>query len=227
MMIRLRVSTLEQFRKVSETDYESEANLIERIRRGQWADDGPQEWYMQAGTAWHRAMACDHSDEIREEKGEDGSDVCTIRYGDFWFASEDIQAGLRHCGPGLREVTGRQVFGAWGNVPIQIEGTTDLIHGLGIQDHKTKFSSADPDDYEPSLQWRFYLLIHEAIKFRYNLFEMRDPDENNLILLKEICSFRFWPYPGMDADCGHWLRRFMEWADSKRLIGYLVNDRPR
>lgn len=221
-MIRLRVSTLETFRRVVQTDYQPESELIETLRRGQWTD-GPANWQMNAGTAWHAILA----NPIRTQQiefGCDGVPYTVHESGGFRFSGPDVQAALRHVGPGLHEVPAGRTWDIDGR-QVRVTGTADHVRGLVVQDHKTKFSTPDARDYEASLQWRFYLLLQEAVVFRFNLFDFRDPDDTGLCELKEIVSFRFWPYVGMEADCRFWLREFLAWADDRGLLGLLEGEK--
>jgi hypothetical protein len=138
---------------------------------------------------------------------------------DYQFTANAIAFAKRYTGPGLHEVTGRMTFEVCGRT-VEIEGTADLVNGLVIQDHKTKFSTASVADYEDALQWRFYLLIHRAEVFRYNLWRMSDPKEGRCEV-KEVVSCRFWRYQGMEQDCRDWVRRFVLWAEDARLLRYL------
>ena len=201
--MRLRVSTLEAYRRLLQTEYGDEAELAERMRRGQWTDDGQQKWQMLAGTAWHRALAGEAPDAaLMEQK------PAVYRYGGYWFAEDDIEAGRSHVGAGVKEVTGSiQLAGA------EIEGTCDTINGLVIQDAKTKFSYPSAKDYESSLQWRLYLLIFGAKRFQYNLFCFRDPDSSGFCALTNVIQFCFWAYPQMQADCERWVREFLAWNE--------------
>lgn len=226
-MIRLRVSTLDRFRKVCQTEYESELSLIDRIQRGQWSDDAEDTpWYMKAGTAWHRALADDMVDELVGYASD--SDILLCRYGDYLFHPDDIHEGIATFGPGLREITWHRDWQIAGQT-VRLEGTADHLFGRVVSDAKTKFSDPDPSDYEESLQWRAYLLIHDADVFRYVLFSMKDPDESGFIRLKKdgIYTFNMWRYPDMESDVTHWLTRFVEWAGYRGLLPFLAKDRRR
>lgn len=220
-MIRLRVSTLESFRQVMQTDYGSEAELIERLKRGQWAE-GPTKWQMDAGTSWHAVLA----DPFGCRQGADGpkgESSVWCESGDYWFSTDDVSEALAHVGPGLREVTGRTIFQV-GREWIEVEGTADRIQGNTIRDAKTKFSTPDARDYEQSLQWRFYLLIHGAEKFTYDLFDFRDP-KDGYCELKGIVSFSFWRYADLYRDCLRWIDEFLHWAGSRNLLPMLDYER--
>ena len=96
---------------------------------------------------------------------------------------------------------------------LKAEDIKKMIKPLGT-------SAIDARDYEASLQWRFYLLIHEGACFRYNLFDFANPKEG-CCELRDIVSVRFWPYAGLESECRAWLKRFIEWAGDRRLLGLL------
>jgi hypothetical protein len=207
-MISIRTSTLEQFRRCVETDFGDEKDLRERIIRGQWSQ-GPTNWQMDAGTAWHRALAWQEPDE--EDEG-------AFRHGDYWFSSAQIGKAREKIGPGVNEVTARKLIRNIGDV--EVGGTADHLRGLLIQDNKTKFSAIDPRDYEKSLQWRIYLLLHDAECFRYNLFDFRDPKKGYCELV-DIVSFNFWRYERLEQECTDWVVRFLDWIDAAGLTNAL------
>lgn len=215
-MIVLRTSTLESFRRVVETAFGDETELRQRLIRGQW-DDGPANWMMEAGTEWHRLLASEHHNVIRY-----GRDHASEPIRQFQFDGEEVLAARKYTGPGLVEVTGRKRFGEFRGVPVIVEGTADHLRGLVIQDHKTKFSPSDPADYAPSLQWRFYLLIHEMSVFRFNLWDFKEPDKNGFCQLRDVHSFNFWPYESMAADCHSWVTSFLTWAEDQNLLRFLL-----
>lgn len=209
--MQIRVSTIESFRRVLLTEYGDEAALIEYIRAGQ---EGKPNWKMRAGTAWHMILAGDRNPV---------DDADMIHEDGFAFDVEAADAAVAHIGPGIPELTGYWPI----NSGVEIKGTCDLINGLTISDHKTKFSTIDARDYENSLQWKFYLTIFGANCFRYNLFHFKDPadaigDEPcGYCELMNIVSFNFWRYRGMEAECFEWVDRFCLWASDRGLLGCL------
>lgn len=221
-MIRLRVSSIESFRRVVATPYGDEAELCERIVRGQWADHAAN-YQMRVGTAFHAVLA----DPIRHGQIEaDAAGVPTqvYRSGDFTFAGADVQRALAHVGPGACELTGRATFDVGGRA-VEVEGTCDRIRGLLVRDAKVKFAPADARDYEASLQWRFYLAIHGAAAFAYDLFACRCSDPaGGRCDIGDITTFRFWRYPNLDADLRGWLADFLAWTDARGLTGHLERD---
>lgn len=209
-MIRLRVSTLESFRRVVDTEYGDEAELIASVKRGQ--EGGPTNWKMEAGTAFHVLLA---DPMALEGVNQDEA----IQEGDYAFLASDLDEAKQHVGHGLHEIQARKSFLVDGRL-VEVRGTADWLRGLVIQDHKCKFSAPDARDYEASLQWRFYLLLHEARVFRYNLFSFKDP-KDGFCEMTGITSFKFWAYPDLETECREWLSRFVEWAEARHLIPYL------
>lgn len=207
-MIRISTTTLEAFRRVLTNEYPSEAELIAQIK----VEPFKPTWQMEAGSAWDEAL----STEIRDSERETGR----VEIGKFSFDVAAVDAADRHIGPGVWQVKATK-YSLW---PDGTESLTvaqvDHIRGLIIQENKAKFSTPDARDYEQSLQWRFYLWVHGAAQVRYNLFDFADP-KGGYCELRNIVSFNFWSYPGLEADCRRWVREFLDWAGDKKLLGYL------
>lgn len=61
-MIRVRVSTIESFRRVLQTEYATEEELSDYVRHGQ---NSVPNWQMEAGTAWHALLERDDVIAVR------------------------------------------------------------------------------------------------------------------------------------------------------------------
>jgi hypothetical protein len=210
-MMRISTTNLEQFRKVIETPYGLEDELIASIK-GKPFDPN---FNMRAGTAWHTVLQRPLGLPKQWEE-EDG----------FAFDLDAVRFAKGHVGPGVCEVKATRTFEADGE-PVVVVAKADHCRGLVVQDHKTKFTPADAKDYETSLQWRFYLMVHGAACFRYNLFSFGTPVKCGEALqceLKDVISFNFWPYAGLESECRHWLYLFVDWARSRGLTGYLERE---
>lgn len=212
-MIRVSTTQLDSFRLVCETDWKPENELIAQIKREPFTPT----WQMQGGTAFHSAVEGASADDGFIA---DGKSYRT--WGGFTFEDMTVGGARALIGPGQWEVKATKVYdvGRLVNLVAQV----DHIHGLVIQDNKTKWASSKPWDvesYADSLQWRAYLDILGASVFRYNLFEFKDPDGGGYCELRNVSSIRFWPYHGMREDVLVWLRRFVEWCEHKGLISYL------
>ena len=197
-MIRISTTTLESFRRVVETEYGDETELIASIK-GQVKPT----WQMEAGTAWGESI----------QAGEN-------TWKGYQFAKDDIADARKLLGPGLWEVKGTRRFDIY-QLPVEVVAKVDHIRGDDIQENKAKFSPADSRDYESSLQWRFYLAVHEAASVRYNLFSIGERDGDGFWPLRGILSFSFFPYVSLEADCRRWVSRFVGWAADRQLLGFL------
>lgn len=191
----IRVSTLESFRLVCASDYFQADELMAYIRAGQTSEPNAR---MAAGTAWHNAL-----------EGK--------RWEKYNFDPSSIDWAQDYTGPGLLEQEARKTM-----LGVTVKGTCDHLRGLCLQDHKAKFDTPSPSPYESSLQWRFYLWLFDCQKFTYNLWHFSgDPAETTELKLRDVLSFSFWRYAALEKDCESWLRRFLDWADAKGLMGYL------
>jgi hypothetical protein len=209
-MMRISTTTLESFRRVIETEYGREDELAAYIKGQPFEATFP----MKAGSAWHTVLQRPLGLPKHWEE-EDG----------FAFDLDAVRFAKGHVGPGVCEVKATRTFDL--GEPVVVVAKADHCRGLVVQDHKTKFSTLDAKDYEASLQWRFYLLVHGAACFRYNLFSFGNPvkhGEGVYCELKDVLSFNFWPYAGLEAECRHWLYLFVDWARSRGLTGYLERE---
>jgi hypothetical protein len=200
--MRISATWIEQYRRVIETDYASEDELAAQIQGKPFEPS----WQMKCGSAFHHALETFRGPVI------EGDESQRVAVGDYLFSVPSVVAAQRFIGPGLWEV----------KHTMEIEGATvvakvDHVCGLFLQDNKCKFSTADCKDYEPSLQWRLYLLIHGAECLRYNLWSFKDPDETGYCELRDMLSFRFWRYTELESDCRRWVKMFLSWVESKGL----------
>lgn len=204
-MIRVSVTTLESFRRLVCTEWGDEAELLASIEGKPFKPS----WQMDAGWAWQALIEGQHPEEFGDY----------VRLREFWFDAIQVQVAREHIGYGHVELKSTRQFDV--GMPVTVVAMVDLIRGLQIQENKAKFSPVDARTYEPSLQWRFYLDIHDAMCVRYNLFSFADPQDDGFCDLKGITSFRFWRYVGLHEECRAWVHRFVEWADSRGVLHHL------
>lgn len=219
-MIRVRRSTLEEFRRLVETEWGDEARLAAYIEAGQ-TDPSPN-WQARAGTAWHAVL------EDPESHYDFETDVYAVPddshpAGCYRFASADVNAAaLLVLGQGDWEVEARIIYQTSAG-PVEVSCTADHRAGLVVSDNKTKWgSAADIADYEDALQWRLYLEAHKCDVFRYLFWEFREPDEAGFCELRNFWSCRFWRYDRMSEDCRQWCDRFARWAKARGLLRHLT-----
>lgn len=102
---------------------------------------------------------------------------------------------------------GGELCGRW------IAAKADLVYGREIREFKTT-SQFNIDKYMDSLQWRFYLLLGNASRCYYRVFEKRENKETGLIEPKADHTFYVSAYPGMRDDCIAALQDYEAWEQS-------------
>ncbi len=221
-MLTVRASTIEAYRRVCETDYGSEANLIASLMRGQ-PDGGETTRSMEVGLAWHRAIGMENPDDVA---GYD--DDHWERFSEFWFRGADVRRAVEETGPGQHEVRSSRIMDVFGT-PVCLTAKCDHIIGSDVTDHKTRIGTVDASSYDASLQHRCYLWVFQATSFRYLLYSFKEgKGEDGFFTLKEIVPVRHFPYERMEDDLRLWMSRFLEWAHVRRLSAYLDPDlRPK
>lgn len=183
-----RVSHVEAFRQW-EADEETDLDWLLRRIRG---EEPPSE-RMLAGTALHKALELA---PIGQEFAELRVDGYTFRFvGDFELRLSTI-----------RELRGRKTYVVDG-LPIEITGQVDQIEGKRIDDHKTT-GRFDPERYLEGYQWRLYLDIFNADRFRWNVLEMSETDDPKVWDVFAQHTLEQWRYPGLANDCHALVERF-------------------
>lgn len=206
-MLRISTTTLEAFRRLIETPWSNDAELAASIRGEQLNPS----WQMLVGSAW---------DSLLSNPWDEAKVTPMMASGAYRFNVDHVREALKHVGPGLCQVKAMRV---WETVRerVTVVAQVDHVRGMMLTENKAKLSPSDAKDYEPSLQWRYYLAVHGAACVRYNLFAFADPDKDNYCALKDITSFRFWPYTDLESDCVKWLDLFLDWADERGLLFFL------
>lgn len=80
---------------------------------------------------------------------------------------------------------------------VTLVGKADAVNGLEVFDHKL-VKQFDVEKYLDSLQWRAYLLMFEARKFTYNIFE--SDQDTNYCRIRAIHQFSCCRYPEIERD---------------------------
>lgn len=188
-----RVSNLEAFRYWRENEDAELEPLLASIR-GQM----PPSPAMTAGTALHAAL----------EAAQEGTQDILYAQGHKFLIRADVTLAL----PRVREIRGHKDYG-----PLRVTGQVDCIEGRRVDDHKTT-ARFDPERYIEGYQWRFYLDIFEADRFRWNVFEMAqlaDAEHEGpvyeVFAFHQIEQFR---YPSLGRDCEKLASEFYEFAQS-------------
>ena len=169
-----RVSFVDKWRRWMDDEDAELADLF---------DDRPSA-VMEIGTAFHKAVELappgDHA--VLEANG------CRFEIPDDF----EIDAGK------FLELRASKTYVVDGQ-PIVISGQVDSLDGLTIDDHKTT-ARFDPERYLSGFQWRLYLDIFEADRFRWNVFEIEEVDQDTFRVraAHRLEQFR---YPGLAEDC--------------------------
>ncbi len=207
--IKISVTNLEAFRRICEEQYAFEGELIDSIKGKR-----TESWQARAGTGVHSLL-----ERGPLAVGEE------FPCGDY-LVDQETDAAIRQAvvlPPADERTPECKIYTPIaGPIPVVLSGRIDLLWGSILFDHKCKFSSWAAQDYEPSLQWRLYLLMTGCRCFVYNVLSFYEPKEKgDLLRFKGAEVLRFWAYPAIGEDCVQWIGRFMEWAQQRRLLGYL------
>jgi hypothetical protein len=202
-MRQLSVSDLELFRRYrTDEDFPFEAFLAQLQRR-----EGPT-LNMRAGTALHALL-----EQIQLGSLSSG-EVERYETDEFSFSfSLDAAVPLS----AVRECSGQRVFQI-GDTAVELRGRCDELNGTEVVDHKVTFSPFDAIRYVDSVQWRAYLAIFGAHRFRYNVFVAKDcgVDDRGLtqIDVREYHALTLHSYPALEADVEREVGRFVEFAQA-------------
>lgn len=200
-----RVSEIEAFRRWRE-DEEAELDALVARLRG----EEPPSDRMATGTAFHSAL------EVAE-LGE--FDVLQVP-GYVFHIEADVDLEIA----GIRELRAHKVYAVDGGELI-VSGQVDALEALRIDDHKTT-EQMDAEGYFAGYQWRYYLEIFAADRFRWNVFEIREASDRFLrrlpAELANIDAAHFvihgshrleqYRYPGMAEDCARLAADFYRFA---------------
>lgn len=195
--MRARVSDLDAYRQFMADDEYDLDQLISRLM----GRDEPSE-AMRAGTALHLAL----------ERATDGKFDVLYAPGYAFVIDCEIEISL----PEIREIRCSRQYG-----PLIVSGQVDAIDGLMVIDHKTT-ASMDAERFLAGYQWRFYLDIHSANVFRWNVFEIRKTsytDEEQIYTVSGFHQLEQHRYDGLHEDCERLAAEFYDFAGNY-LPGY-------
>lgn len=209
--MRIGTTTLESFRLFMEpdNDWMDEGELIATIKGETIATPA-----MLLGQAFGRCL----------EKGDkylkDGAYHVPVKVPDGWktyvFGQDVIQ-------PAFDLFDRRGVFEARATrqyCGVKVVAKVDHILGTAISETKAKESTFDFDKYANGCQWRFLLDLFEgATSVTYHIFRLDEDEEG--IRLRDIDTFRLYPYAELHRDCTELAARFVEYVRAKGLVEFL------
>jgi hypothetical protein len=176
-MIRLSVSDLESLRYWQNDEDSTLEDLLRRLRH----EDPPNE-AMEAGRAFAKFMEHARAQEVQSAE-VDGWEFCF-----------DLEAEMP-ISP-VRELKAEVAYQTPSG-PVTLVGMVDGLDGLVVHDQKLT-GRWDPEKYMDSLQWRAYLVMFQAEKFRYDIFVGKH--QGKRVAVTEFHPMDFWRYPGIEAD---------------------------
>ena len=186
-MIRLSVTDLDQYAYWMSMDDVGPEWLIDRLTK---FEPSPQ---MAAGSAFHGAL-----ESLTNS-------VSLIVRGGFAF---DIRCDAAISAPSVRELKiEREVIRG-----VVLVGKVDAIDGGTIIDYKLT-ERLDAERYVDSLQWRAYLMLFQAHRFEYSVFE-GTPDRSNpqSYTIHAHHILRFYSYGEMQRDVLLAVRRLADFV---------------
>lgn len=191
--LRVSVTDLDAFRYWREDEDASLEELLRQIRRLD-----PPSPEMLAGSAFHDMLDHAHEGTLEVASRDDGYS--------FSFAC-DAEIEL----PALRELKAESVFDVQG-VRVTLVGKVDAIEGTRVDDHKTT-GYFEAERFLQSYQWRCYLLMFGAERFRWNIFEMKPAGPEKVYTITGFHQLEQIRYHGMDADVTRLLTAYVRFAE--------------
>ena len=193
-MLRVSVSMLDIYREWKEGEDQSVADLIETLK-----SSTPTE-AMLKGRAFAKAM------ELLGRECE--ADSITAEGYTFHFTGDfSVELFSR------REEKAEKDYGG-----IVVSARCDRVLGSLIVDDKTT-SQFDAERYEEKMQWRYYLDMWNANRFRWMVWECKEMDEPKNYCIHALHTLNQYRYPEMERDCRDLALDFKKFAE-RCLPGY-------
>lgn len=229
-MKRVSVTTLEKFRRMRDevSSYDTEQAFIESIKTPFLGNE-----YTVIGSAFHHIVETGELSNIGIDNNfcyqvstEDGGS----RNMDVFLAPEHSQMAIDYRNSLFEPAHEIPVGAEFTDMPfpIYVSGRIDIVlGGTDIADLKTSYSSKKYEDYYDSYQWRLYLMLADADRFMYDVFEFKDykrdkhgADVRGLMLV-QTPTIECLRYPDMEQSCRMLIRDFCEFILSRGLMDYL------
>ena len=204
--MRISVTTLESYRLFMQPDQEwmSEDELIATIK-GEFVPTPA----VLLGQAYGRVLENPPAHRVRGG----------YAVGDYAFNDADVDPALALIDRrGVFEVKATKTYPSSGG-PVEISAVADHLYGGHLSEFKTTKSFAI-DKYLASCQWRFYAEVFQPLTITYHVFTL-DDHGNGVAELRNIDSFRVFPYADLHADCCALVDQFVHYVTVKGLDGIL------
>lgn len=211
LLVSLTVTDLDSYRRYRDNDEMSLQELLRRLHRLDPPSDA-----MRAGTALHSLLEAPQTGSLSS------AEISSAEIDGHHFTfSLDASLPLLP----FRELHGKRIYEVNGE-EIEVRGKVDTFDGFAVEDHKLTQSTFDAERYFTSYQWRLYLSLFNARKFRYNVFtgKFLNVDEAGLQCW-EITDFQrleLCRYPELEDDITRELEEYAEFAHH-----HLLNEKER
>lgn len=215
-MLRISVTTIDLYNR-----FLCDEGFPEEVFIDQLLGKKPPTKYMQLGSAFHEIIENPHEAFSRFTKaaGEaigfmsrDGivfpADVITKCY-DYIDYDHPFEIKLTKIYSVLSE------FNASGTEQVEVVAKVDQGKGDFVIEHKSCWSGFQYDKYAESLQWKFYLDVHEAQRCIYKVFELSELADG--IILRNVHTFYFDWYDEITKELNNILESFINFIYSKNL----------
>lgn len=186
-MIEMRVTMLEAIRYWKADEDAVLDDLLIRL-----ADSAPQNRKMKAGHAL--AKFFERADSIDDPQST--GDIDSVESEGWTF---NFDAFVKLALAPVREMEFFEVFPTpYG--PVKLTGHCDQLDGLTVCDQKLVENFEVEGKYTDSLQWRAYLAMLGAKRFRYDVFVGKVPDDEDVVTITGYHAVHFYTYPGIRDD---------------------------
>lgn len=242
-MLRISVTTIEQFRKYVEEEMGdkfgnkyllvTEEKLLEDIQNTSVST--PKQ---SLGTAFHEVLE-KPNETLERFRNEYGNSEYYMASSGQLFQYEMIQKCLKEIDREFPfEVKKTKIYDIDGE-QIEVVAKVDQWQGLAVNEHKSKWTEIkytnDEDDekykyhwevfdwgeYYRSCQWKFYLPIFGAVSVNYKVFELAiDKTNDDNIELIDVHKFPFTEYDDMECYTTELLKRFVAYIHFRELEEY-------
>lgn len=106
----------------------------------------------------------------------------------------------------------REARGSKKYTGVEVKGRVDGIHGNLIIDHKAS-TWFDAEKYFKKYQWRYYLDIFKADKFKWYIWEMQEADDPMTFIVRDCHILEQFRYPDLEQDCKELAMRMKLFAE--------------
>lgn len=204
--MKISVTLLEEFHLMNTTSWYSEADFLQSFHRTK-----PKNERMKIGEAFHNILRSPKQYVSSIQKLH-GNNVLTY---------QDIY--INYCSY-IKQFsqTDEAIDGCWESYnrrDIQdqtITAKADILYGTQVHEIKCLISHGwDIDKYMESFQWRFYLLIFQALSCVYHIFNLDVND--NIYFITDYNKIEMFPYERLENDCCNIIDEYIQYLKSKGL----------